>query len=709
MNRELKQCSFALIKLGNRNFLSHTLIMLCQNCQTAISIADAEWTSERYTIRASSHTSLITFQRSVAAGCIICRQVYADILSDKPNVKRGNCFSELELDANSVVELWLIITTFIGNSKLLSVGGRLGDDMMGTRFRLDPLSENSKSSTESHPEMRSVSTSGTVDLWRDWFRTCSETHSKCKVLQSRLTPFTPTRLVEVLCDGEGQPQKWRLILGADVQTTPYFTLSHCWGSSQHISLMKHNIHDLMAPMFLSTLPATYRDALTVVASLGMRYIWIDSLCIIQDDEHDWISESSMMRMIYKTSACNIAALWANNSSAGCFALRDPYQTDPTIIKLQSGTYSAINPDLYHNEIKDTPLSKRAWVIQERYLTRRQLSFAQSQVYWECPKYVASEQFINSMPAQPATITVGTAAILPPVNSTLKSNMDLRKTWSDLIQMYSYCQLTHLSDKMIALAGIAGEFRAANNDIYLAGLWKQNLEDQLCWSFDPNEFAQQNHAVTPTYLAPTWSWVNFDGPVQYDPMYCSESPGVRFMEILEATVKSEDPNGLHSFTSSKLIVRGIGLWGCLEAGSSMGVDTYLRREPGLFTLAQPLKRIGKSSLDRVNASIDWDEYHFSPIKNPDRCQQLRRERSQQLLFLLFGAFGSMFAHGLVLRILDTTGGEVVCVRVGVVVVNESEFCDILREKIGCSGRSLPVGCINLDNPNTASLVQKVTIV
>ncbi len=140
------------------------------------------------------------------------------------------------------------------------------------------------------------------------------------------------------------------------------------------------------------LPKTYQDALRITSLLGFRYIWIDSLCIIQDDIEDWRTQSGKMNQIYRTASCNIAASWAADGGDGCFSTRDPTTSSQTITLTHPGSHepeeyqmSVSREANYRAEITQAALNTRAWVVQERYLARKQLSFARGKSLLGMPR------------------------------------------------------------------------------------------------------------------------------------------------------------------------------------------------------------------------------------------------------------------------------------------------------------------------------------
>lgn len=155
----------------------------------------------------------------------------------------------------------------------------------------------------------STSSAASLDLAYEWFKECLEHHVSCNRSSER--PFLPTRLVNVGCLSDDGGTKCKLVLREEI--TPeerYATLSHCWGSSPiKKKLIISKIEDMRAGVSVSELPRTFQDAIVVARKLGLRYLWIDSLCIIQDSpgDVDWAHESSLMNDVYGNSSCNISA------------------------------------------------------------------------------------------------------------------------------------------------------------------------------------------------------------------------------------------------------------------------------------------------------------------------------------------------------------------------------------------------------------------
>lgn len=178
------------------------------------------------------------------------------------------------------------------------------------------------------------------------------------------------------------------------------------------------------------------------------------------------------------------------------------------------------PELtYDQDITQGALNRRGWVVQERYLARRQLSCAESQLYWECQELLASEEFPHGYPPG---IRAHWEMLFPqgggPQKPCLEFNgeIDTRKRWAALVELYSSCQLTRASDKLVALSGLVNQLHSVLGDVCIYGLWAKNICRQLCWS--PLDLSFKPRTTNQGLIAPTWPWANFHGAVSFDWAY-----------------------------------------------------------------------------------------------------------------------------------------------------------------------------------------------
>jgi hypothetical protein len=281
----------------------------------------------------------------------------------------------------------------------------------------------------------------------------------------------------------------------------YTTLSHCWGSLEIFKLKKSNIDSLHNGFPYERLPKTFQDAMEVAQSLGFKYIWIDSLCIVQDDVEEWRREASLMSDVYGNATLNIAATSAKDGSGGLFVERGAGRTKRHYFRTEDKKLWEINSTRFYEDfIASAPLSSRAWTFQERYLAHRTLHFSADELFWECREHMACETFPDGFPMS----TVHWSYRFP-------SRVDVT-SWCRNISIYSTADLTYPSDKFIAISGVARNFQERFSDQYLGGLWTENLGRQLCWAVQ-----QRNRKPGPqptVYRAPSWSWASTDQPVTW---------------------------------------------------------------------------------------------------------------------------------------------------------------------------------------------------
>ena len=188
------------------------------------------------------------------------------------------------------------------------------------------------------------------------------------------------------------------ITNADSPVSPYAAVSHCWGGIENVKqLRQENLLSMIHEIDPSELSWTFRDAITVTRRIGLQYLWIDSLCIIQDSIEDWTRESSKMREVYKNCLVNISATAAPNGDSGCFWARNPAsaRTCRVIIEraakgkmmAKSRTFDLVPRQLWADSIFKAPLTRRGWVVQEQFLAPRIIHFSRYQVFWECQQFV----------------------------------------------------------------------------------------------------------------------------------------------------------------------------------------------------------------------------------------------------------------------------------------------------------------------------------
>jgi hypothetical protein len=229
-------------------------------------------------------------------------------------------------------------------------------------------------------------------LLRAWLRLCNESHT-CNALNAESKTALPSRLLYV---GNPNPDALHLYCPKGNDSVEYVALSHCWGenpptkNSPQFCTTNNNIKARLRRFSFSELPKTFQNAVQVTRELGIQYLWIDSLCIIQWNEKDWKREAKRMESVYASAYCTIAATSAVDSNAG-FLKRNAnskyvYAQDA----LDHRFYVCTDIDDFDNDVGKARLNTRAWVMQERVLSRRTIHFSANQAYWECGEGIYCE-------------------------------------------------------------------------------------------------------------------------------------------------------------------------------------------------------------------------------------------------------------------------------------------------------------------------------
>lgn len=224
-----------------------------------------------------------------------------------------------------------------------------------------------------------------------WIHLCDTTHN-CNSVQKHKghVDSMPTRVLHV---GTVENPCLRLVETGDSIKNKYIALSHCWGKlskEQKFVTSADNLDNRKGDIPFDEMPKNFQDAVRATRSLGVTYLWIDSLCIIQEDEADWEVESAKMEEVFSSAYCTIAASSAQSSLEGFLGDRAP-RAYVTVHPKQGGVlYLAEAIDDFQGHVEQSVLNSRGWVLQERALSRRTLHFTSIQVYWECGQGIYCE-------------------------------------------------------------------------------------------------------------------------------------------------------------------------------------------------------------------------------------------------------------------------------------------------------------------------------
>ncbi|KAF2676331.1 HET-domain-containing protein [Lentithecium fluviatile CBS 122367] len=319
------------------------------------------------------------------------------------------------------------------------------------------------------------------------------------------------------------------------------------------TLLRLNLEQFRHEIDRASLPLVFQDAIDYAKRAKLRYLWIDALCIIQDDEEDLSREISAMGNIYSNAHCNIVAAAAADRPVGLFAKgRLPHIPRPTI-EFQRKDFSchcqAFTRDtMSHNDIK---LLRRGWVLQERLLSPRSIYF-DDQLTWECSELVANEIFPEGLPGFREETPFKIQNLLKvndiecPSCQVVHVERQMYDQWYKLVSTYMSCQLTYEDDTLPAISGLAKRFNKILNDEYLAGLWKQDLPLALLW------FRKTSPKGKLKRTAPSWSWASTRWEI--DHVFRLESPTI-VAEIIEAKIEYQGADIYGKVTGGYLRMSG----------------------------------------------------------------------------------------------------------------------------------------------------------
>jgi hypothetical protein len=357
---------------------------------------------------------------------------------------------------------------------------------------------------------------GNVAQGINWLTQCLAEHPACIPKLAIKEP--PRRLIFVgNADANTAP---RLVeIATHHKDLRYMTLSHCWGKQPIFTLTTDNYPTLLQRIPLPRLQPVFQDAISVTRRAEIDYLWIDSLCIIQDSVEDWQHESMNMGMVYSGAVCNIAATGFPDGSNGLLVDAEAALNEPIAVRLNAdvtardgecfrkGDYHLVDFLSWSNNVDNAPLNKRGWVVQERFLSPRIMHFGAKQLYWECRTLEASVSFPQGLPREIFTSKVKKSIHMDPRHPKRVESVDRWdfNKWANAVTRYSRSELTFDSDKMIAIAGLAKSLEHPFLGSYLGGMWSNFLLSHLTWSAVPFELRPRPNK----YRCPSWSWASID--------------------------------------------------------------------------------------------------------------------------------------------------------------------------------------------------------
>ncbi|EPE32859.1 hypothetical protein GLAREA_05871 [Glarea lozoyensis ATCC 20868] len=392
-----------------------------------------------------------------------------------------------------------------------------------------------------------------------WIADCETAHNNC--FSPNTNVFLPTRLLEL--DNPHCGDGVKLILSADIVKTGaveaahsrYMALSYCWGPPEGwLTTNLETLSTRLSLIALDSMPLAFRDAIRLARILDIRYLWIDSLCIIQDDKEDWEIESSKMAEIFSNAYLTVVASYGATCNESFLRRAHMPKSCTVPVKLSNGINGKFGLRYRRHGLTDKMAEfhngkwvSRGWTFQEERLAKRVLMFGENKFFFDCKTSEKSEDTDRSRKRPDWVTTVQDKStddryrVPRPVdtNSQVFKGQTYFDHWQTLCSHYSHRELSFASDKLPAISGIAKQTAKRVNSEYLAGLWRMHLMHDLFWN-------TKCLATRPdVYRAPSWSWASVEGHIAWPTWrWCGPEHCEQFMQILEAktVVDGADPYG-----------------------------------------------------------------------------------------------------------------------------------------------------------------------
>ncbi|KAH8883175.1 HET-domain-containing protein, partial [Thozetella sp. PMI_491] len=390
-----------------------------------------------------------------------------------------------------------------------------------------------------------------------WLELCEASHKTCAFTSPH--PL-PTRLVDTTEIFRAGNCGVRIVETSPGQTGAYLCLSHCWGSDPiQCCTTDQTLGDALDFLDFTFLPKNFRDAIVITRKLGVRYIWIDSLCIIQGNPEDWKRESAKMADIYRHAKLTIAAVSSPNSTGGCFSLSEPDlclavsavpRGDTRLIGVRMSGQGPASPDAFRDRY---PIFFRGWVFQERLLSRRVVFFNSEELSFDCletrscecgnalgaphPMSSAFSHFKRVAGFRQERLLMAVAYpyfFNNPKEEREKLHGTLADEWRKMVTNYKTLNLTHNDDILPALSGCASVIKGLTRGEYVAGMWRRTIEHDLLWTnIRPKTGPTRRNEP---WTAPTWSWASLPPgqPVQFSKI--NSGKGMTITNFLRSSIR-----------------------------------------------------------------------------------------------------------------------------------------------------------------------------
>ncbi|KAJ4303821.1 hypothetical protein N0V90_002722 [Kalmusia sp. IMI 367209] len=329
----------------------------------------------------------------------------------------------------------------------------------------------------------------------------------------------PRRLISVSPDMLRVVETATIKVDDEGSSKGFVALSYVWGLSQTFVLTTDTIDELESSFEILQLPQTIQDAIQVTRAIGLQYLWVDALCILQDSSADKTTELPKMRKIYESAAVTLIAAVARSATEGFLhhQIQTPHAIPPILIPSRTqSTYNIILSYPAAYERRSDPINLRAWTFQELLLSPRAILFSYRGLEFVDRNHIPAADGSTSgrdpqLPSLPWFSRLFRLTHIDPEN--------LRSVWLTVRGEYSRRNLSYAGDKLVAISAVAEEIGQGYGGRYLAGLWEKDLESELKWSRadatyvnEPGTIQTKIGGRPSEYVAPSWSWAAIESPV-----------------------------------------------------------------------------------------------------------------------------------------------------------------------------------------------------
>lgn len=348
---------------------------------------------------------------------------------------------------------------------------------------------------------------------KPWVEDCVKNHPGCReVQQLDFGNRAPTRLIDV---GTAYEDAVKLVDTGGLSNPRYLIMSYCWGASNDESkTTQANIEQRRESIQIAALPKAIGDVIAITRLMGVQYLWVDAMCIIQETNDgfldDWKIEAAKMASYYSNALCCVSNLSAKDSSEGFLqgnhqkwglqgVLKPKLRAEQFIYQGHTRTIYLPEPVReWDIEWESSPLMRRAWALQEWILSRRILHCTKDGMFMECGRGVCQPNDPFTKPVAAWHHTQGNE-----ISNILRESAEAQvgDLWMKLVTFYSTMNLTNPTDRLVAIDGIARLICAKYNVGYFAGVLSSHVAQMLLWKCNkPKDEVNSSNF-------PSWSWAS----------------------------------------------------------------------------------------------------------------------------------------------------------------------------------------------------------